>query len=107
MEKDINVQIMDGLMCEITQSEVWGSIWYNDPAIVKARDQVDAVLTRVEGMIPRELYVELSDTLSWYASVAGDAGILYGMQVIFAMRDVAARPFDLSRYVLVKKEATV
>lgn len=104
MKKDINVQIMDDIMNGITQTDVWERIKQEDPMILKAEAQLEKALERVEGLIPRDLYAELSDAASGALSAMGDAGILYGMHVVFAMQDVAARPADLSRHVLDRME---
>ena len=104
MKKDINAQIMDDIMNGITQTDVWERIQQEDPMILKAEARLEKALERVEGLIPRDLYAELSDAASGTLSAMGDAGILYGMHVVFAMQDVAARPADLSRHVLDRME---
>lgn len=100
MKKDINVQLIDELMGCITQTDVWSDISWSDPAILQARARFEKALERIEGLIPREHYVELADAAAGELSATGDAGILYGMHIVFAMQDVASRPSDLSRHVL-------
>ena len=105
MNRNTNIQLMDELMGCITQTDEWGSICWNDPAIVQARVRFEKALKCVESLIPREHYTELADAAAGELSATGDAGILYGMHIVFAMQDVASKPSELSRHILSRIEA--
>ena len=100
MSADTNVQIVDEIMGCITQTDVWFETLQNDPAITAAKARRDKVLEQVEALIPRDLYIDLEDAMMRESSTVGDAGILYGLRIVFALIDVASRPADLSRHIL-------
>ena len=97
---DKNLALMDEIMGVITQSDEWQEIQMYDPRITAASDRFDAALERVKDLIPKDTYAELSDAYSTGLSAIGDAGVLFGVHVANVIRDVAARPANLSRYFL-------
>ena len=99
-EKDL--ALMDKIMNVFAQKGEWQEIQMNDPRITAAYTRFDAALERIEA---EDLHEELYDAYMAGVSAAGDAGILFGIHVAEIIRDVAARPADLSRYVLKRMEA--
>ena len=95
-----NLALMDDIMQMITQADEWEEIQRNDPRITDAVNCWKAVLERVENLLPRELYAELLDANAGEVAAIGDVGILFGIHVADAIRDVASRPADLSMRVL-------
>lgn len=104
MLKNKNLALMDDIMGCITQSDEWFEILLHDPAIVAADSRWETAIERAKALIPDELYDELHDSHEAKASAVGDAGILFGIHVADAIRDVVSRPTDLSRYVLKRIE---
>ena len=102
MEKDINVQLMDDLMNGITQADMWLTEQLQNPEILAAKRLLDEAMGKIGGMAPDEICGEIEDAAFRYASAFETAAILFGIHVADAMRDVAARPSDLSRYILAR-----
>lgn len=101
-----NLVLMDDIMQMVVQADEWQDIQLNDPRIAAARDHWNAVLERAKAFLPKEIYIELEDAEAGEVSATSDAGILFGIHVANAIRDVASRPADLSRRVLKRmKEA--
>lgn len=101
---DKNLALMDDIMDMVTQADEWAEIQTHDPRITDAGNCWDTVMERTKALLPRELYDELSDAHSSVIAAIGDVGILFGIHVAEAIRDVAARPADLSRYILNRTE---
>lgn len=97
---DKNLILVNEIMGVVTQSEEWQEIQIHDPTIAAAEARFSAAMEKAEAVIPRELYSELSDAHTAALLATGDAGVLFGVHVVDAIRDVAARPADLSKYVL-------
>ena len=100
---DKNVKLMDEMMDSIAQSEEWNRIQLTDPMVQDATQQPEACIDRI-GLSEddaNELFAAASD----YAYSTGLSAILYGIHVADAIRDVAARPVDLSRYIMKRVEA--
>ena len=100
-----NLILMDDIMQMVVQADEWQDIQTQDPRITAARVRWEAVLERAKDLLPWELYAELSDAQAGEVAATSDAGILFGIHVADAIRDVVARPTDLSRYVLKRIEA--
>ena len=99
--EDKNLVLMDDLMMNaITQLDEWQELQLHDPRITAANQRWCAAMEQVRALIPMELYAELSDAHAAELSATGDLGILFGLHVMDAIRDVASRPMDLSRRVL-------
>lgn len=101
-EKDM--AMMDGIMGVVTQSDGWQEIQMQDPIIVAAEDRFKAAMDKAKGLIPEELYIELSDAHGAALMATGDAGILFGIRVANVIQGVASRPADLSRYTMEQME---
>ena len=98
---DKNLVLMDDLMMNaITQLDEWQVIQMHDPRIATADERYYAALEQARALIPAELYAELSDAHASELAATGDVGILFGIHVADAIRDVASRPTDLSRHIL-------
>ena len=100
MKKDANIQLMDDLMNGIIQTDEWENIQNADPVIAAAFERFSKALDEVKSRITREQYVELSDAVCHYVASFDTAAILYGMHIATSIRDIAARPADLSGYIL-------
>ena len=96
---DKNLALMDRIMGEITQADEWNEIQMTDPQITDADTRWHGAMEQVKDLIPEGLYDELFDTHLEEIAATGSAGILFGIHVAEVIRDVAARPIDLSRYV--------
>ena len=57
-------------------------------------------MARVSALVPEALMDELWDALCNLEEAQEAAAVLYGVRVANAIRDVAARPADLSHYVI-------
>lgn len=97
---DKNLALMNDIMGVVTQSDEWQEIQLRDPTIIAAEARFSAVMEQAKAVIPGELYSELSDAHTAAILAIGDVGVLFGIHVADVIRDVAARPADLSRYAL-------
>lgn len=102
---DKNLALMDGIMGGISQLPEWAEIQLHDPMIVAADARWKAAIEEAKALLPRELYDELSDASFDEIVAHSSAGILFGIHVADAIRDVASRPADLSRHILKRLEA--
>lgn len=100
MVNEKNLALMDDIMQMVTQADEWQDIQLNDPRITAAHERWKAVLERVKDLLPWELYADLSDANASEVVATGDIGILFGIHVADAIRDVASKPMALSRYIL-------
>ena len=101
-----NLDLVDKIMGAITgtgQGE-WDELLMHDPLITAADDRFYGALARIEKLISKDICAELEDAYSSAMSATGDVGILFGIHVADAIRDVASRPADLSRRVLNRME---
>lgn len=99
MTNSKNLALMDSIMIGITQDE-WEERQKNDLMIADVDARWEAAMERARVLLPEELYGELCDLHEDKALAVADAGILFGIHVADVIRDVAARPADLSRYAL-------
>lgn len=100
-----DLPLMDQLMHSITINEEWERRQSTDPGISVAEDRWEIALERVKPMLPTDLYMELADAHTCDVAATSDASILYGIHVADTIRDIAARPAELSRYVLENRSA--
>ena len=100
MVKEKNLALMGDIMGIVTQADEWQDIQMNDPKIAVTRERWRAVLERVKDTLPWKLYDDLIEANAAVVAAISDAGILLGIHVADAIRDVASRSADLSRYVL-------
>lgn len=77
------------LMATITQANEWFRICNEDPQIQRA-----------SALVPEDIMGELWGALCNLEEAQESSAILYGIRVAGAIRDVAARPADLSHYVI-------
>lgn len=102
---DKNMEIISQLMVTITQTNEWFRICHEDAQIQRATLGLQTVMERVAALVPDELMDELWDALGDLEQAQETAAILYGIRVAGAIRDVAARPADLSHYVIDRAKA--
>lgn len=97
---DKNMEIISQLMATITQTNEWFRICNEDPQIQRASRGLQLTMARVSALVPEAIMGELWDALCSLEEAQESAAILYGIRVAGAIRDVAARPADLSHYVI-------
>ena len=95
-----NLALMDEIMGAVIQLDEWQDIQLHDSRIASATARMSAALKQVENLLPLELYNELCEASSEETAYTSNAGILFGIHVADAIRDVASRPADLSRHIL-------
>lgn len=98
MDKDM--EIISQLMVTITQTNEWFRICHEDAQIQRATLGLQAIMERVVVLVPEELMDELWDALGDLEQAQETSAILYGIRVADAIRDVATRPTDLTRYII-------
>lgn len=98
--QDKNLGLMDDIMGALNQADEWQEIQKKDPMITSADNHFNALAEQAKALLPEKLYDELYDAHFSVVSAMCDAGILFGIHVADAIKDVASRPADLSRYVL-------
>lgn len=94
---DKNVRLMDELMQTVVQTGEWNEIQESDPEIKQADRELFGLL---KGAISGEQYTEIESAILDYANAVSTAAMLYGMHIVDVIRDVSARPCDLSRHVM-------
>lgn len=99
-KKDKNVELMDELMGTVVQTKVWIKEQQENPEILAADKQLEEALGAIKGIVPNNVIVQITDAAWGYASAFENAAILYGLRVADAIHDIAARPSDLSQYIL-------
>ena len=97
---DKNMEIISQLMATITQTNEWFRICNEDPQIQRASHGLQLTMARVSALVPEAIMDELWDALGDLEQAQETAAILYGIRVADAIRDVAARPTDLTRYII-------
>lgn len=107
MNNDINVQIVDDMMGAITQTEAWLTEHKKNPAILAAQKQLSKALEPIKGVVPDDVIDMIEEAAYSYGGVVETTAILYGIHVADAIRDVAARPSDLTRHILARTGGTV
>lgn len=90
---------MDEFMDFATQTEEWNNILTNSSQMKNAERDLNAVLKRLKSLIPKELYMELSDKISSVQAVQGDLGILYGIKINGMIQEAAINPVAYSKHV--------
>jgi len=94
------LEIMDDIIGAISDTNEWRRIQMEDPSILAAEEKVGGILDRVKPLIPRELFMQLSDAITEVGTAYHDPAILYGIQVAQAIHDVVLNPTALSRHIL-------
>lgn len=94
------LKFMDDLMSGITQTELWKTEQLQNPEILAADKALAAALSKLQGLVPEKTLNQITDAAYSYASAFETAAILYGIQVADAIHDIAARPSELSQYIL-------
>ncbi len=104
MEK--NMEIISQLLSTIMQTNEWFCICNEDPQIQRASQGLQYTMARVSALVPEAMMDELWDALCNLEAAQETAAVLYGIRVADAIRDVAARPTDLSHYVIDRAKPT-
>lgn len=99
---DKNVRIMDELMQAVVQTDEWEDIQENDPEIKQADRELVSTLQELKKVVPPELYFKIERVAYEYSNAVEYAAMLYGIRIANAIRDVSARPFDLSRHIMAR-----
>ena len=100
-ELEMAAEIVDGIL----QTDAWGHVERTDPCVKHAEDNWDKMLQRIEKVVPREVYVDLSDAHTGVVAAHADIGILYGLHVATVMREAVANPVALTRHWLKLQKA--
>lgn len=89
-EKKISLvgDIVTGIIC----SDVWSREQLNNPEIVKNMARLEKALRDIEAYAPEALVRELDSAICDYTGAYETAGILFGIHVADALREVAAKP---------------
>lgn len=93
-------ELMNELMEAISQTKTWERIEIEDSLTKAADKRHTAVLSKIQNLIPAEIYSELEDANLNYIFAVKDSAILYGIHVADALRGMTENPEDLSRYVV-------
>lgn len=97
MTKQEQYNLMDDMMSSITQADAWQQIDANDPFIQAAKEQFASALKKAEEICGWGIASEIDEANAAIMSAYADAGILYGMRVMLAIREVALNPRELSQ----------
>lgn len=95
-----DLMLMDELMAGITSSKEWCDIQINNPEITRGSAHLSNIMEKVKNLLPRNLYLELSEAQTDATASYIDPAIMYGIHVAFVLMSTAAQPEALSQYVL-------
>lgn len=104
---DKNVKSMDEIMGAVGQTDEWLSIQISDPMILDATKNMSVLLEQLKQYAPDRPVDAVEDAAYSLVNAYTNAAILYGIHVADAIRDVAARPCDLSRHVMQRMRGAV
>ena len=94
MMPELTFQVMQALR----QTDEWDRLWKEDPAIQKAKAQLENVMERVGLKIPGQLADDLWSAVYGLTFASENASLLYGIRVMEAIHSVAANPTEFSSY---------
>ena len=95
-----NLEIVDDIMDQVTQTDFWDSIQRTNPMIKEADDHLSALLNKLKATSSENL-VEKVRAATWELSNAFCyPAILYGMRVAQALQEVTLDPNALSQYIM-------
>ena len=94
MDTGFMYQVMQALR----QTDEWDRLWKEDPAIQKAKAQLESVMERVGLKIPGQLADDLWSAVYGLTFASENASLLYGIRVMEAIHSVAANPTEFSSY---------
>ena len=94
MMPELTFQVMQALR----QTDEWDRLWKEDPAIQKAKAQLESVMERVGLKIPGQLADDLWSAVYGLTFASENASLLYGIRVMEAIHSVAANPTEFSSY---------
>ena len=100
-----SLAMMDEIVGTISQSREWNDVQMTSPAVVAAASRMNEALERAREFLPEAIFDELDCAHCAALGTIGEAAILYGIHVADVIRNVAANPTDLSRYMLAKGTA--
>lgn len=103
---DKNIEIISRLLSTIMQTDEWFRICNEDPQIQRASQGLQYTMARISALVPEVMMDELWDALCNLEEAQETAAVLYGIRVADAIRDVAARPADLSHYIISRAKPT-
>lgn len=95
-----DLAIMDNLVGAIVNSDVWDQEQRQNPEIQDALKTMEKELEQIRGLVPDEAIGRIEDATFGYSTAFCTAAILCGMHVANIIRDVSARPSDLSQFIL-------
>lgn len=87
-----NKELAQQIMQALRQTDEWDRIWTDDPAIQKAKTQMEAVMERVGVKIPGQLMDDLWSAVYGLTSASENAALLYGIRAMDAIHGIAAHP---------------
>lgn len=92
--------LMDDIMDQVSQTEMWNNILMTDPLIQDAEKELNSNLKALEGIVSDKQIEDLR-AAAWGLSNATDyLALLYGMRVAQAIQEVSASPASLSQCIL-------
>jgi len=95
-----DLTIMDDLFGAIVSTDAWDKEQRQNPEIIAAWKEMEGELDCIRGFVPDKTINRLYDAVNTCYTASFTAAILYGMRVSNIIRDVFARPSDLSQFIL-------
>jgi len=92
MTGEKKIALVGDIINGITCSDIWSQEQMKDPGIVRSMARLEKAMDAIKGYIPDALMRELDNAICDYTGAYESAGILFGIQVADAIREVAAKP---------------
>lgn len=95
-----SVAVMDDIMDQMTQTEMWSHILMTDPLIQDAEKELNSNLEALNGIVSDKQIEDLRAAAWGLSNATAYPALLYGMRVAQAIQEVSANPAALSQCIL-------
>ena len=99
---DRNVALVDEILQTALQTDEYFKMLLEDPEIKRTGHDLESIIDGITPKITKEERDALETAINMQLNANDRVTFLYGIHTIAAIYDVAARPYDLSQYVLEK-----
>ena len=103
MMPELTFQVMQALR----QTDEWDRLWKEDPAIQKAKAQLESVMERVGLKIPGQLADDLWSAVYGLTFASENASLLYGIRVMMVIYEAATCPDAIADKLMERRSADV
>lgn len=105
MTFDRKQQLVNELIVDATISEVWSKEQRDNAEISIAEDRYYGIVEALKKYAPDGLINALTEATHAYVGAYESAAMLYGIGIADALREIAARPYNLAELISAKLKA--